>query len=85
MTTVEFLPVHQIRRPIDLRLAGSAGTSLDGSARIALVAAAVSVPPVALLHLEATGPVEPATTRVTSPAWEPRAVGLPSMPAISMS
>lgn len=65
MTTVEFLPVHQIRRPIDLRLAGSAGTSLDGSARIALVAAAVSVPPVALLHLEATGPVEPVSWTIS--------------------
>ncbi len=65
MTTAELLPVQQIRRPIDLRLTGSAGASLDASARVALVGAAASVPPIALLHLEAQGPVEPVSWTIS--------------------
>jgi Protein of unknown function (DUF998) len=54
MTTVDLIPARTIRRPVELHHA-----TVRGSARLALMGTAASVPPITALHLAADGPVEP--------------------------
>lgn len=66
MTTIELRRTPSPVLPRDaVRTAATGSGSLVAPAKVALVATAASVPPITILHLNATGPVEPATWTIS--------------------
>jgi len=66
MTTIELRRTPSVVIPRNAVRSAATGTaSLVQPAKVALVAAAASVPPITMLHLNATGAVEPATWTIS--------------------
>lgn len=66
MTTIELRRTPSVvTPPAAVRTGGTAAESLEHPAKVALIAAAASVPPITLLHLSATSAVDPATWTIS--------------------